>query len=416
MDRFERQRRIPGWNQDRLQEACVAVCGRDWLGTLTTWALASIGVGEIEWVGAPHPSTEPMAQWFLAQPCPFHGSTIIDYPFDVEYGQELGWALDGKPPQVLLWCAERPVPAPAMKLDGFRQARLFAGTTAEGGWFGSERVRWAPGGQDAVVSLALAAILADAAREAICPVLGGRYPGSGNLELTAPRPEPGQSVLLVGAGGIGVYAALAAVLLGYRLHVVDFDRVEQSNLNRQGLFTAAEVERGALKSEAIRDSLLRLFPRAQVSAAVERVTGNFAGRIESLQPSLILSAVDNAATRLTLQDLGAELEIPVVQGGTDVLAADCYTQTAGGPLLDVQMRGALSKARAGEAAEVRRGSCSTEPSYVVPGMVAAGLMARRMAQLSGPAEEMPPLHWRSGCLPVEERSPSHDVDIVQLAS
>src|SRR5262245_52106555 len=97
MERFDRQTRIPGWNQARLARSCVAVCGRDWLGTYVSWALASLGIGTILWLGRPRPESEPLAGFLLADGSPWDGSTIEDYPLDVEYGPELDWVLAGQP-------------------------------------------------------------------------------------------------------------------------------------------------------------------------------------------------------------------------------------------------------------------------------------------------------------------------------
>ncbi len=55
---FERQRPIPGWRQEQLGRARVAVLGRDWLGTFVVWALRSMGIGEISWIGRPRPVQE----------------------------------------------------------------------------------------------------------------------------------------------------------------------------------------------------------------------------------------------------------------------------------------------------------------------------------------------------------------------
>ena len=59
MDRFDRQRRIAGWDQARIERARVLVCGRGWVGTFTVWGLASLGVGEILWVGRPDNGSVP---------------------------------------------------------------------------------------------------------------------------------------------------------------------------------------------------------------------------------------------------------------------------------------------------------------------------------------------------------------------
>jgi hypothetical protein len=134
MERFDWQVRIPGWDQKRLQDGRIAVCGRDWFGTFVVWALASMGVGEVFWIGKQHPDTYPMASWFLADPCPFAGTRIYEYPFDLEYGPELGWALGGQRIHSLVCCTEDPF-AQAICEDYARinTMRFLSGATGKGG-------------------------------------------------------------------------------------------------------------------------------------------------------------------------------------------------------------------------------------------------------------------------------------------
>ncbi|EQD37474.1 UBA/THIF-type NAD/FAD binding protein, partial [mine drainage metagenome] len=72
-------------------------------------------------------------------------------------------------------------------------------------------------------------------------------------------------VLIVGAGGLGSPTALylAAVGVG-EIGLVDFDRVEVSNLQRQILYTTADV--GHAKVDAARDRLQAMNPGAHVIA------------------------------------------------------------------------------------------------------------------------------------------------------
>ncbi|HYX02868.1 MAG TPA: ThiF family adenylyltransferase, partial [Reyranella sp.] len=79
------------------------------------------------------------------------------------------------------------------------------------------------------------------ARQVVLPEVGA----AGQERLSA------ASVLVVGAGGLGcpVLQYLAGVGVG-RLIVVDHDRVEETNLHRQPLYTMADI--GALKAQACR--------------------------------------------------------------------------------------------------------------------------------------------------------------------
>ncbi|KAL6060897.1 NEDD8-activating protein uba3 [Balamuthia mandrillaris] len=65
----------------------------------------------------------------------------------------------------------------------------------------------------------------------------------------------GQRVLVLGTGGLGSSVAMALCRLGVeRVHLLDCDTVDASNLNRQILFTPNDV--GRRKVEAARDNLL----------------------------------------------------------------------------------------------------------------------------------------------------------------
>jgi molybdopterin/thiamine biosynthesis adenylyltransferase len=419
MNRYDRQQRIAGWDQERLEGSEVMVVGRGWLGTFTAWALASMGVGTILWVGRPRRPAHRLARWFLSD-TPFPGSSLYEYPFRVEYKHDLGWAIGSAHVGALVCCSEAPEERAVCRLAAEeRQVFWFAGSAAGGGWFGLGDGPHGRAGKDhPVVALAVASVLADAVRETLCPLHEGLLPLDGPLELSPPprsrkvsgtmqaASEPGCAIL-VGAGGIGVYAATALAATGHHVHLVDFDRVEETNLNRQGLFSPGDAARGARKSRAAHRALRRLFREASLSSEVRRVDAGYREVLANFEPrpTALLSAVDNARARLVLQEIGAELGLPVIQGGTDTFAADCFTQMPGGPSLDDQMHGALSAAAGREGQRRRRrGGCAGDPSYVVPGMLAGALMAHRFLGLHAGLDDHSPIRWRTGSLPVVQRS------------
>lgn len=85
------------------------------------------------------------------------------------------------------------------------------------------------------------------------------------------RNVPGSTEILArscvgvaGCGGTGSNAAIALVRAGIgRLVLVDHDRVEESNLNRQQFFLE---DLGRPKAEALRDRLLRINPALRVES------------------------------------------------------------------------------------------------------------------------------------------------------
>jgi len=430
MNRFDRQQRIAGWDQSRLREAAVAVSGRGPLATFLVWALASLGIGRVLWFGTPRRSPDPLADWLTAQPTPPDGTAVDAFPRDPEYLETVEWSCGEHPPAAFVECG---APAAARELcreyARVRGVPWFAGSDAHGGRVGGDdgRFRTTASGDTGesdspIVAMAVAGLLADAVRAALCPLSSDLPAPVGCLQWGEfARPAERRTAVLVGAGGIGVYAATLLAIRGHGFLVVDDDRVEDSNRNRQGLFTRADAERNVNKAEAVRSRLKSFFPRTPILASSRRADANFPSVVRRVRPApaAILSAVDNGTSRLILQNVGLETSTPVVQGGTDVFAADVFTQLPGRASLDDQSHAALSEAARRESSqretERRRGSrgCAFEPSYVVPGMLAGAALVRRFEQViaAGPASEpFAPVRWRQGTLPQETKDFSDELD------
>jgi bacteriocin biosynthesis cyclodehydratase domain-containing protein len=78
------------------------------------------------------------------------------------------------------------------------------------------------------------------------------------------------SVALIGVGGLGGWSALALAASGVgEIRMVDGDRIEESNLNRQVLYTEAEI--GLLKVEAAARRLRAFNPAMLVTATARRL-------------------------------------------------------------------------------------------------------------------------------------------------
>ena len=76
-------------------------------------------------------------------------------------------------------------------------------------------------------------------------------------------------VLILGAGGLGCPLALYLASSGVgHITIVDDDVVELSNLQRQILYTEADI--GRLKAEVVRERLALLNPEVTVQAICQR--------------------------------------------------------------------------------------------------------------------------------------------------
>ena len=117
-------------------------------------------------------------------------------------------------------------------------------------------------------------------------------------------------VLVIGAGGLGSPAALYLAAAGVgTLGLVDCDRVELSNLQRQVLFDTASV--GRLKTEAARERLLALNP--EISVVAHTLTLCAANVLEVLRAyDLVLDGTDRLVTRYLVNDACVLLGRPLV--------------------------------------------------------------------------------------------------------
>jgi molybdopterin/thiamine biosynthesis adenylyltransferase len=110
----------------------------------------------------------------------------------------------------------------------------------------------------------------------------------------------GASVLVVGAGGLGAPALYYLVAAGVgRVGVVDDDVVELSNLQRQILFTTADI--GRSKAEVAAERLAALNPEVTVEPhAVRLMAANTRELVRD--HDVIVTAVDNFAARYLIND------------------------------------------------------------------------------------------------------------------
>ncbi|MCK6619367.1 MAG: molybdopterin-synthase adenylyltransferase MoeB [Calditrichaceae bacterium] len=120
------------------------------------------------------------------------------------------------------------------------------------------------------------------------------------------------SALVVGAGGLGSPAAmyLAAAGVG-RLGLVDFDEVDLSNLQRQVLYSTADV--GKSKLEMARERLRGINPEIEIEAYPTRLTS--ANALDILREyDVVVDGSDNFPTRYLVNDACALSGKPNVYG------------------------------------------------------------------------------------------------------
>ncbi len=120
------------------------------------------------------------------------------------------------------------------------------------------------------------------------------------IRLEGQKKIAGASILCIGAGGLGSPAALYLAAAGVgRLGLVDFDRVDISNLHRQVLHGTADV--GRPKTDSARDTVRRLNPEIEVVAQEARLTRENA--LDLFRDyDLVIDGTDNFPTRYLAND------------------------------------------------------------------------------------------------------------------
>lgn len=176
------------------------------------------------------------------------------------------------------------------------------------------------------------------------PVSGGRSLTPDELERysrqilirglgeTGQRKLKNARVLVAGLGGLGSPSSTYLVAAGIgHLTILDEQRVELSNLNRQTLHWHLDV--GRSKAGSAIEKLYALNPNVKVDSRLEKITReNVAGLLKTAD--LVVDGMDNYPTRFLLNEACVHKRIPFVHGAVEGLVGQLATIVPGkGPCL-----------------------------------------------------------------------------------
>ncbi len=145
-----------------------------------------------------------------------------------------------------------------------------------------------------------------------------------------------KSAVVVGCGGLGTNAAvhLAGAGIG-RLLLIDYDTVEERNLNRQYFYTAKDT--GEEKARLLCERLKAYAPDVD--------TEYFAGRFEDAPArgyDIVITAVDNIAARAQVNAFCKENKTPCVNGSINGFFGTAYLYLPG-KTPDLEAAGCLNE-------------------------------------------------------------------------
>lgn len=132
------------------------------------------------------------------------------------------------------------------------------------------------------------------------------------IGITGQEKIKSAKILVIGAGGLGCPALQYLTAMGIgEIGIVDFDKVEESNLQRQILYSIEDI--GKLKTEAAVSKLSKQNPFVKFNSYPVRLDNQNAIELFS-KYDLIIDGTDNFATRYLVNDACVLLNKPLIYG------------------------------------------------------------------------------------------------------
>ena len=119
------------------------------------------------------------------------------------------------------------------------------------------------------------------------------------------------SVLIVGVGGLGSFSAIYLTMAGIgKIVLVDYDVVEESNLNRQVLYR--EEDMGKKKVYIAAKRLKEINPQVELIPLDGKI-----GEVEIPEVDIVVDGLDNLEARFTTENFALKRGIPYVFGAVE---------------------------------------------------------------------------------------------------
>ena len=125
-----------------------------------------------------------------------------------------------------------------------------------------------------------------------------------------------KKVLIIGVGGVGQHVSTYLITNGIKdLTILDFDKVEISNLNRQILLTEKDI--GKYKVDVVKDALNAKNCDASIRSINAKVDKSNIGEIITSEFDAVVDALDNWEGKFLISDECHKKHIPFLHVGVD---------------------------------------------------------------------------------------------------
>ncbi len=345
INRYDRQERIKGWNQELLTNAKVAIIGSSHLSCFLTSSLAALGVGDIriydnnridyeltntpyykrEFLLSREKNNESKVETIAKKAKKINPLVNIS---GIHMGADSVSSYLIEHPDIMIiatnntqtidfyneYCAEKRIRRYLIQGDKngahFKEMHLnsdiehYTGKEQEGitsevisGFFIGEFIK----------DLKQEKRLESMEYSLLKAKLGK---GNQNYKTIADK-----KAMIIGAGALGNFAGIGLCHSDIgELYIIDDDIIEQTNLNRQILFYDKV---GNSKSLTLAERLSDINPEIKINPIQKRVNENFEKEFKKIKPDVILDCVDNLETRAILNHFAIKYKTPLISGGTD---------------------------------------------------------------------------------------------------
>ena len=172
-----------------------------------------------------------------------------------------------------------------------------------------------------------------------------------------------KKVLIIGVGGVGQHVVTYLVTNGVEhLTIVDFDKVEISNLNRQILLT--EKDMGKSKVEVVKAALNAKNNDAEIKTINVKLDESNASEIISIKYDLVVDALDNWEGKFLISDECHKKNIPFLHIGVDGMSGQ-YCLFKNKCLSDILSREVVKEKRDGVMGPVVGAISAMASTYLI---------------------------------------------------
>lgn len=125
-----------------------------------------------------------------------------------------------------------------------------------------------------------------------------------------------KKVLIIGVGGVGQHVSTYLITNGIKdLTILDFDKVEISNLNRQILLTEKDI--GKYKVDVVKEALKAKNSDASIRSINAKVDKSNVGEVITSDYDVVVDALDNWEGKFLISDECHKKHIPFLHVGVD---------------------------------------------------------------------------------------------------